>query len=263
MCSIFKCLKKGSKMPTKFAHKVAVLNRAKNLSDDAAGVITKALQIQVHRDFSQAWGIDATLHYVNKGQTDPKYWAGMYNLVFLDSADVANALGYHDMTPDGQPIGKVFVDTTQMYGGEVSVTASHELLEMLLDPDINLVAEDTRRSYFVAFEACDAVEADDLAYKVGDVLVSDFVLPDFFNPLAPSQGSFAHKYSFGGNIHRPFALAPGGYEAVYIPGKGWQQIVAKKDGPEPADRAPIGARRERRFVASAHGHARVLKRSDS
>lgn len=250
-------------MPTKFSHKVAVLNRAKSLSDTEGGAITKALQKQVHSDFSPAWGIDATLHYVNKNQTDSKYWSGMYNLVFLDSADVANALGYHDLTPDGQPIGKVFVDTTKMYGGAVSVTASHELLEMLLDPDINLVAEDTKRSYFVAYEACDAVEDDSLAYDVGGVLMSDFVLPDFFNPLAPSEGSFVHKYSFRNNLHRPFQLAPGGYEAVYIPGKGWQQIVAKDNGPDPADRIPIGSRRERRFTASTHGHARVLKRSDA
>jgi len=59
-------------------------------------------------------------------------------MAFLDSADVQNALGYHDLTPDGLPLSKVFVQTTVQAGQKVSVTASHELAEMLVDPAINL-----------------------------------------------------------------------------------------------------------------------------
>jgi hypothetical protein len=233
-------------MPTAIAH----------MSDDEVHAIVGALQDQVTKDFRDAHGIDARLSFVRKDKLTG--WEGKWNLVFLDSADVANALGYHDLTPDGLPVGKVFVDTTKLYGGLVSVTASHELLEMLLDPMINLVAEDTKRRYFVAYEACDAVEDDRLSYLHRGIHVSDFVLPDFFNPLGAGSG---RSMSFLGNVTEPFQLAKGGYEAVYIPGRGWQQIVARDNGPDPQDIATIGSRRERRFRGSKHGQTRTFRRS--
>lgn len=243
-------------MSTIIAHNIAVLNRSSVVDDDEAHAITTALQKQM-TDFRKAWNIDAKLNFVPKAKTTG--WEGKWNLVLLDDSDVANALGYHDLTPEGLPLGKVFANTDKKYGLLVGVTASHELLEMVLDPMINLVAEDTKRGVFVAYEACDAVEADNLGYEINGVRVSDFVLPNFFNPLAINyQGA---SYSHLENIHAPFQLAPGGYESVYTPGKGWSQITAKTNGPEPADRPRVGSRRERRVVASQHGHTRALVRS--
>jgi hypothetical protein len=46
----------------------------------------------------------------------------------------------HDTTPDGLPLGKVFAGTDKAFGTQWTVTASHELLEMLGDPAINLTA---------------------------------------------------------------------------------------------------------------------------
>jgi hypothetical protein len=40
-------------------------------------------------------------------------------------------------TPQGQPIGYTFAKTDFAYGEEPSTTLSHELLEMMGDPDIN------------------------------------------------------------------------------------------------------------------------------
>ena len=56
----------------------------------------------------------------------------------LDDSDQASALGYHDMTSEGLPLGKVFGTTNLKFGTNWTVTASHELLEMLGDPSINL-----------------------------------------------------------------------------------------------------------------------------
>src|SRR6266571_4314023 len=64
-------------------------------------------------------------------EKDTSWW-----LVILDTSDVADALGYHDFTPAGRPIGKVFAQSDIMDNLEWTVTASHELLEMLADPDI-------------------------------------------------------------------------------------------------------------------------------
>src|SRR5262249_6943586 len=58
--------------------------------------------------------------------------AGAWGLVFTDTADQAGALGYHDLTPAGLPLGHVFVQTSARNREPTSVVASHELAEMLL-----------------------------------------------------------------------------------------------------------------------------------
>src|SRR5438045_9737349 len=63
-----------------------------------------------------------------------------WQLVYFDNADAAGALGYHDITKDGQPVAKVFVETTIAAHELVSVTACHELFEMVIDPVANLWA---------------------------------------------------------------------------------------------------------------------------
>lgn len=233
-------------MPARIAHKLAVLNRSTVLSDSEVHAISSALQKAVSRDFAKAWGIDASMKFI--GARTMTGWEGRWNLLVLDDSDVANALGYHDVTPEGLPLGKVFAGTDLKYGAKVSVTFAHELFEMLLDPWISLCAEDSRRGVFVAYEASDAVEADELAYDVDGVAVSDFVLPAFFDPTA--LGRAGAEFSFGGHVHRPFELAPGGYELLYIPGRGWTQRTARKveEGELSSDRPRVGSRRERRVV---------------
>ena len=149
---------------------VAVLNRSTVATDEEVERITGALQQQVDRDFAPAWGVRTSLTFLPKGVTDG--WQGRWNVVVLDTSDEANALGYHDLTPDGLPLGKCFAKTDQMVGAQLSVTMSHELLEMLGDPDVNLQAADENGRIY-AYETCDAVEADDIGYDIDGVVVSD------------------------------------------------------------------------------------------
>src|SRR5436305_1529052 len=187
-------------------HEIAVLNRSTVADDAEIEQITNALQKQVSDDFSGAWGVNAELTFLPKGETTG--WQGKWNLVVLDTSDEANALGYHDLTPDGLPLGKAFAKTDQMVGAHLSVTISHELLEMLGDPDINLLAPDEHGRIY-AYEDCDAVEADEIGYEIDGVLVSDFVYPSWFVPsMAHVKGmKFDHK----GHVSKPFELAKGGY----------------------------------------------------
>src|SRR5262249_41700135 len=118
------------------------------------GKLVSALDKQMQRDFVPIWGYPAKL-YVTKNPK-PDEW----QVVFLDDADAANALGYHDITKDGQPISKVFVKTTVAAGQKVSVTTSHELLEMMIDPGAQLWAQNAD-GLFYAYEMCDAVEEEE------------------------------------------------------------------------------------------------------
>ncbi|MGH8711666.1 MAG: hypothetical protein ACREVA_10200 [Burkholderiales bacterium] len=80
-------------------------------------------------------------------------------MVFLDDADQPGALAYHDLTPDGLPQSKVFVKTTLENNDLVSVSASHELVEMLVDPAINLMTTGPDPKTIYAYESADPVEA--------------------------------------------------------------------------------------------------------
>jgi hypothetical protein len=94
-----------------------------------------------------------------------KAWA----MVFMDNADQAGALAYHDLTPDGLPISKVFVKTP---------LHDHELVEMLVDPAINLMTTGPDPKLMYAYESADPVEA--LTFEVNGIPMSDFVYPSYF-----------------------------------------------------------------------------------
>ena len=234
---------------------IAVVNQSTVVKDGDASAWTDALQTQVSQDFFPVWGVDAKLTFLPGGKTAP---AGNWVLAILDNADQAGALGYHDITPDGLPLGKVFAKTTIGDGGAVSVTASHELLEMLGDPDINLTAElddgSGSPSKFYAYEVCDPCEDDQFGYKINNVLVSDFVYPAYFESFRkPNSTQFDH----GKKITAPFTLLAGGYMGVLDLGnlsEGWQQVTASKSdrAAQVKARARIGSRRERRRISRAH-----------
>lgn len=233
--------------------KIAVLNESTVVKDADAQACVNALQVQVSRDFFPLWGIDAQLNF-HPSKIAP---ADAWQLVILDDSDQADALGYHELTAGGLPLGKAFAASDIQAGTSWTVTCSHELLEMLVDPDINTVAEQDNADgsiNFYAKEVCDAVEADSLGYIIAagplpvqtGVMVSDFVLPAWF-------GSGAGFMDFLRHVSAAFQLAPGGYISILKVGAGatagWQQITANLKPGGPA--APRGSRRWRRSLPDA------------
>lgn len=231
---------------------VAIVNESSVCSDDEVAQITKALQHQVDHDFRPTWGIAAELTAVPKGQAPS---ASAWVLGVFDDSDQAGALGYHDLTPQLHPVGKVFAATDKKYGAAVSVTCSHELLEIFGDAYINTTSLDPKTGRLYAYENCDAVEADELGYEIEGLLVSDFVLPQFFDPQHAGKGQ---PLSFKENVHEPFSLAKGGYLSYLDLNdleKGWQQVTAegtpdagREEGQRSIDVVP-GSRRHRRIKA--------------
>jgi hypothetical protein len=226
---------------------IAVINESTVVKDSDALACVDALQIQVSRDFAPAWGgIDAHLMFIPRTNPPMAPAPNQWQLVILDDSDQADALGYHELTASGLPLGKVFAKSDLDAGYSWTVTASHELLEMLADPNINDVAELDNADgtiTFYAHEVCDAVEADDLGYEIDGVLLSDFVTPSWFVSGETGAVDFMHRVS------NPFQIAPGGYISVLqIPSSaaGWTQITAdhKPGGPV----AQRGSRRWRRSL---------------
>jgi hypothetical protein len=240
---------------------IAVKNQSSVVSDAAVKKALPSFQRQVSEHFACAWGVDATLQWVPKSKSIPK---NAWLLGIFNNSDEAGALGYHDLTKYGQPLCKVFAKTTIDDGGLWTVTASHEILEMLADPNINLCAFDEHAHRLYAYEVCDAVEADALGYDIDGVTVSDFVLPGWFEPLHVGKNE---QFAFKSKVRAPFELLAGGYISYYdLRGGGWQQLNAKTAkgasarvnartqsavdaGPGAyAARPAVGSRRERRRI---------------
>jgi hypothetical protein len=215
---------------------VAIVNQSTVVTDAQLTPIIEALKIQVIRDFAPAWGATARLAQFTKAQAGA-IPASNWQIAILDDTTQAGALGYHDITASGQPLGKVFAKTTMADGLSWTVTLSHELLETLCDPFVNVACEVDNANgvptRFYAREVGDAPEDDAHGYLIDGVLLSDFTYPAWFMPGMPGP------YDFQKKITAPFQLLPGGYISFLdvTTKNGWQQIQAEKDPSHPNTRS--------------------------
>ena len=212
---------------------IAVTNASTCLSDAQVEAVLPALQKQVSSDFQAYWELDCTLSLLPKDQPLPADW---WQIAVVDNPDQAGALGYHELTSLGTPLGKIFAKLDLDSGSSWTVTLSHELLEMLADPWINWCAVGSDNKIY-ALEVCDAVEADNLGYFIDSVLVSDFVTPAWFEPTC------ADRVDFKQHLSKELQIARGGYISIFNEVEGWTQITARGAG---GARILPGSRRQRR-----------------
>jgi hypothetical protein len=179
--------------------------------------VAGALNQQVLADLAPAWHVAATVGAYPKAP--PNTWKIELRKVIPGSG----ALGYHS-DAHNQPFSLVDVDA-----GEWTVTASHELLEMLGDPWGNRLHgakalpgwRGTSKRVRYLLELCDPCER--FTYEIGGVPVSDFLLPSFYRSTA--RGT--NRYSFLGKLTSPLEVADGGYISFVDPADDhvWQRFV--------------------------------------
>ena len=186
--------------------RIACINKASVDLGVPFDKLTATLQKCFDRHFLPIWGYPVKLY--NTKVARPTDW----QFVYFDNADAADALGYHDLTQKGQPISKIFVKTTLADDQLVSVTACHELFEMVIDPIANLWAEAADGTEY-AYEMCDAVEED--TFLVDGIQMSNFLHPAWFEPFKHPPGT---KFDHLGLLKKPFTLTQGGY------------VIRKKNG---------------------------------
>ena len=228
---------------------IVVINESTAMSDADIRKMLPAFQQQWNADLKSAWQVEhASFHFLpqRKAPAAASWW-----LVFLDNSDQASALAYHDLTNDGYPVAKVFVKTLLTQGASVSLAASHELCEMAVDPWLNAAYQDAGGAFWAA-EICDPVEGEQYGYQIGDILVSDFVTPNWY----------AHRHGqadmdFQGHAHGAFEVLAGGYAQKFDALSGWLQITGSAVK-EAKAHAAAGSRRERRARQSQQN----LHRSD-
>lgn len=183
---------------------VACINVAKTKIGIPLDTLTAALQKCYDEYFVPVWGYPLKLYNTTEKEAKPSDW----RLMYFDDADTAGALGYHDLTHNGQPIAKVFVRTTLEDKQSVSVTACHELFEMAIDPIANLWAEAADGTEY-AYEMSDAVEED--TFEVDNIPMSNFVHPAWFEPFQHPSGT---KFDHLGRLTKPFSMTKGGYVII-------------------------------------------------
>jgi hypothetical protein len=170
--------------------------------------VAGALNEQVQADVAPAWKIAATVGAY------PEPPPGTWRIELHKTIPEEGAAGIH-LDEHGQPYSLIALDD-----GEWTVSTSHELIEMLIDPfasrlhtakllqDWNGPAAPSRVRYLM--EPCDPCER--ITYEVGGVAVSDFVLPRFYRSTGAKSGS---GYSHLGEIKRPLEILDGGYISFF------------------------------------------------
>lgn len=209
------------------------------LSESEFHHLVAGLAQQAENDYNKSpWvtGALATAIEVRALSAKEKPPADAWHIELLDTSDQEGALGYHDDeafkrgTPGTKPekasahssrglgagtltpLSKVFVKTTIEDQTDPAEVASHEMLEMTVDPNVvgqpRTVLHKAKKQ-LVIVEVGDPVQG--CGYKSGNVTVADFALPAWFGY---AQAESPGQLSFRSSIDEAFKLAPQGYISV-------------------------------------------------
>lgn len=181
---------------------VALISEVEGHDPADVSRVAAALQRQATRDFGPVWEVAATVDaFPSLADVPVGYWP----MIVRTDIKVKGAAGIH-LDEHNQPFALI------TYSDSWSLTASHEMCEMIVDPTASRMVPGPspqpgqgRVSFIV--EVCDPPEAAEFGYTVNDVLVSDFYTPHFFDPVA-AEGV---RYSFTGAIKKPREVLRGGY----------------------------------------------------
>jgi hypothetical protein len=188
---------------------VALVPRGVSVDPSELSSVAAALSLQVARDFSPIWGVSATV----TAFPSPKNVPLGYSPIFIeDPSKLPQGAGGVHLDNNNQPYALIEL------GAQWSLDASHELLELLVDPGgnrlhagpllqqaINLGQPVSQVQYLV--EVADPVEDGSFGYQINGVLVSDFFTPNFYD----AQAAPGVRYDFTGGVSGPLQVGINGY----------------------------------------------------
>ena len=182
---------------------VALVSATARLKAAELAKVSMALNIQLQEHFAPLWHIDAKVRtFSSLAKVPEEYWP----ITVRDNIGEPNIMSYHSFS-DKRP----FVEVN--YGKQWTLGASHDLLEMLVDPKVTRtvvapsIVPGRHENVKYPVQVCDPCASPDNAYKINGVLVSDFSTPAYWDSASPKKG----KYSYAGSLTRPFQIVRGGY----------------------------------------------------
>lgn len=168
---------------------VHLINQAP-IGNDEIQRITDALNIQLQRDFRPLYDIDAVVQLNTNGEEKKKVF------ILTDMSGLPEPfklyLGVHT---NGQ---NAYVNYNLTKDYSTSGTASHEILELLTNPNVEPGGR----------EVCDPVNNN--LYTINGIEVSNFVFPNYYIP-----GSIG-PWDYNGLVKHPFTPIPGGENFTLI-----------------------------------------------
>ena len=189
----------------------------------------RAAQRFIDEHLAPVWGVEARLRV--RRQTTRDAWA----LVFVDTEDQASADGWHDLTRTGMPLAKVFLrvlarETRDNYTraewdaefrDAVSLTATHEIAEMLVDPAVTLCVQRPGFGLY-GLEVADPCEED--GFRIDGFQMTDFVYPAWYETFHVEDST---KFDECGKCRRPFQILRDGYASIFRKGR-WRDHCGSK-----------------------------------
>jgi hypothetical protein len=205
---------------------VGLIDTTGRLDPEMVQSVAAALNIQVMRDLPQFWPVQATVTYLPHASKVP---AGVWPVNLVASLPPGEGGVHTDR--HNQPYAKVIATPNS---DDWTIDASHETIEMLVDPYgnkmqtshaiaiVGATVQDAPGEFNYLVEACDPCEADNYGYSINGVAVSDFLTPHYYD-ASVTPGT---RYSFNGAIKAPRQMLPGGYISyVDMETNEWQQIL--------------------------------------
>jgi hypothetical protein len=187
---------------------VSVVNNASIASIDVERWI-KAVRDQLDQHLAPVWGVSADVELAGPGAARPGCW----QLVLERRRGDTSVDGEHsEPVRRGLPRATVTVSRSQTTLGSWSTFASHELLEMVVNPKGATVSSPKRLKWLqhpVRLEVCDP--CGNKGYRIGPVEMSNFVYPAWF-------GDPGDQFDHCGRLKRSFAVASDGSITLGRPG---------------------------------------------
>lgn len=213
---------------------IAIINFSSKSDQDVQDAI-RVVNRQIREDFMPIWGSgrDLLLRASPFSPANPDTLTEdpvqADSVIYLvDESSLPGALGYHDMNAREVPVGFVFV-----LSGDWTVTLSHEVLELIIDPTVNIFLPgpdprfpgDDNKWLLHSYEVCDAVERS--VYRIDGLPVSNFVTPSYFR-----EGEAAGtRNDFLGVGVESFGVTEGSHLGVIDPQSGEWQVILGREAP--------------------------------
>lgn len=187
---------------------IALVPRGVKVNMSEVASVAAAISIQIVRDFGPIWGVTATVSAFPKPADVP---VGFWPIYIEDTQKLPEgSTGLH-LDKRNQPY--VLLEAIEHW----SMLASHECLELLVDPSgsrlrsgplleeaVELGLAQHQVQYVV--EICDPVADGQYGYQINGVLLSDFFTPSYYDPT-PSPGV---RYDFVGALSAPMKVVDNG-----------------------------------------------------
>jgi hypothetical protein len=209
---------------------LALVSTTKRVTLKELSRVAEALNVQLAQHFRPEWNIEAqVIPFANSKKVPDNYWP-----ITIRDKIAEGMWSYHSVSGN-----RPFVEVA--YGKFWTLSASHDMMEMLVDPKLNRqvnapsVVPGEKRTVTFPVQICDPCANPKNGYRINGVLVADFSTQDFWDHTSTREGG----YSYLGALTRPFQVLPGAYLSWVDPKTGQWNTYFQTSSDEELTSSPM------------------------